>query len=136
MKRSLSIWLPALFLFLASCSDYTYRLKGKRKTQEQKPSVALLNKIIDFREGYNAWPFSKEEFMRAGPNYREAFDGFPYRQTIFKVIDNNTMTFYFSENLTDIKAYERSGKKDLNSYSGEVRFYREKDKFLWKLKMY
>lgn len=135
MNRSFTITVLMLTL-LTSCNNYTYRFKSKKKIQEQKPSVVLLDRIIEFREAHNTWPFSKEEFIRAGRKYKEAFDGFPYEQTIFKVIDNNRMTFYFYDNRKDLKKREETGKEDLNSYRGEVRFYKEKDNFIWKIKMY
>jgi hypothetical protein len=123
-------------IFLSGCNYFTYTPRSKKNIQREKPSVVLLNRIIEFREEYNSWPFSKEEFTSTGSKYKEAFDGFPYMQTTFKVIDNNTMNFSFSEHVKDIQNYQETRKADLNSYGGQVRFYKEKDKFIWKLKMY
>lgn len=124
-----------LLIVLSSCKYFTYVPKGKRHTQMEKPSIVLLNAIIDYRLEHEGWPYTKEEFMSKGPKYRHAFDGFPYGYVYFKVIDNDKMTFYFSDHIKDRKAYEQTGKIDLNSYGGNVRFYKEKDKFIWKLKM-
>lgn len=104
--------------------------------QKAKPSIVLLDRIIEFREENNAWPFSKEEFINTGVKYREAFAGFPYLKTTFKVVDNNTMTFSFSEHQKDVEKYKETQQVDLNSYGGQARFYKEGEKFMWKLKMY
>lgn len=130
--------IPVLLLgaFFLSCNHTTYSVHGKRNQQKNKPSIVLLNRIVEFREQYNTWPFSKEEFVNKGPKFKEAFIGFPYTQATFKVIDNNTMTFFFSEHIQDVQNYEKTKKVDINSYSGEVKFYKENDKFIWKIKMY
>lgn len=122
--------------FSSGCNYFTYTPGSKKNIQREKPSVVLLNRIIEFREEYNSWPFSKEEFTSKGSKYKEVFDGFPYMQTTFEVIDNNTMTFSFYDHVKDIQHYQRTRRTDLNSYSGRVKFYKEKDKFIWKLKMY
>lgn len=134
---SLLIRTGCMFLLvsLVACSHVTYTPRSKKKVQREKPSVVLLNRIIEFREEFNAWPFSKEEFISKGIKYREAFEGFPYLQARFKVIDNNTMTFSFYEHITDVRNFQQTQQVDLNSYAGEVKFYKEKDKFIWKLKM-
>lgn len=128
--------LVLLMMVLAGCSNYTYKPRSKKMMQREKPSVILIDKIIEFRESTNAWPFSKEEFMNGGDKYKKAFDGFPYLTTRFKVIDNNTMTFFFSQHIKDVTLEKQTNITDLNAYGGEVRFYKEKDKFIWKIKMY
>ena len=122
-------------LILISCNYVTYTPRSKRNIQHEKPSIVLLGRIVDFRLEQNSWPFSKEEFINKGKIYREAFEGFPYTYTEFKVIDNNTMIFYFSSHVKDNKNFKKTEKIDLNSYSGHVRFYKENERFLWKLKM-
>jgi len=125
-----------LLLFSASCNYVTYSPRSKKQVQQEKPSVVLLNRIIEFREEFNSWPLSKVDYMYKAEKYRESFAGFPYAQTEFKLIDNNTMIFYFHEHIKDTRNYQQTGKIDLNSYGGEVKFYKEKDTFIWKLKMY
>ena len=46
------------------------------------------------------------------------------------------MVFYFDQHVKDVANYNATRKVDLNSYAGEVRFYKEEGKFLWKIKMY
>lgn len=46
------------------------------------------------------------------------------------------MVSSFHEHVKDAHNYQQTGKIDLNTYGGEVRFYKEKDTFIWKLKMY
>jgi len=103
--------------------------------QREKPSIVLLDRIIQFRYENNVWPFLKEEVINKGQKYKEAFAGFPYLQTKFKVIDNNKMTFSFSEHYKDVQNYQQTRKIDLSSYVGQVWFYKEREKFIWKLKM-
>lgn len=137
MQACLRSILVLIFLSgLFSCNSLTYTPRSKKNTRKEKPSVVLLNRLVQFREQYNAWPFTKEEFMLKSQAFKDAFAGFPYKTTVFRVIDNNTMTFYFSEHTRDLQQYEQTGKTELNAYAGEVRFYLEKDKFIWKLKMY
>jgi hypothetical protein len=127
---------PALLLLiLSACSSITYTPHSPKKMQKEKPSVVLLNAIIEYREEQNAWPFSKEEFVSKGKKYKDAFVGFPYSRTAFKVIDNNTMVFSFYDHVQDVQNYQQTNKTDFNSYWGEVKFFKEKDKFIWKLKM-
>ena len=45
------------------------------------------------------------------------------------------MVFSFSEHVKDIQHYKETNKIDLNSYAGNVRFFKENGKFIWKLKM-
>lgn len=137
MRPSVKIFVVIVFVaFSSGCNYVTYTPHRKKIIQREKPSVVLLNRMIEFREEYNSWPFLKEEFTGKGLKYKEAFDGFPYLQTTFKIIDNNTMNFSFYAHLRDVQHYQQTEKIDLNSYNGEVKFYKEKDKFIWKLKMH
>jgi hypothetical protein len=128
------IWF-LLFITLTSCNIFTYTPRTKRQVQREKPSVVLLQRMVEFREEFNSWPFSMEEFISKGQKYKDAIAGFPYRQTKFDVLDNNTMIFIFFDHKEDAYNYKQTGLTDLNSYHGQVRFYKEKDKFIWKLKM-
>ena len=101
----------------------------------ETPSVLLFERIIDFRIEQMGWPISKIDFMNKGIKYYEVFQDFPYQTTTFKIIDSNTMVFSFSEHIKDIKNYNKTQKIDLNSYGGTVRFFKENEKFIWKLKM-
>ncbi|HET9430355.1 MAG TPA: hypothetical protein VFO70_04220, partial [Chitinophagaceae bacterium] len=118
-----------------ACNTMTYTPRSRKNIQREKPSVVLLDRIIEYRIEQNAWPFSREEFISRGIKFKEAFAGFPYLQTKFKVIDQETMIFTFWEHIRDVENYKQTNKIDLNSYAGEVRFFKENDKFIWKLKM-
>ena len=133
LKRS----APLLFviLVLSSCEVFTFTLRSKKNIRKEKPSVVLLEAIVDYRKEFNTWPFSKEEFMMKGKKYRDAFEGFPYMYTNFKVIDNNTMTFYFNDHRRDLQNFKETQKIDLNSYGGHVKFFKERENFIWKIKM-
>lgn len=136
MKYAGTLLLVSVLVLFISCQHLTYTPRSKRQQQVAKPSVVLIDRIVDFREKYNAWPFSKEEFIYKDSKYKEAFEGFPYLNTHFNVIDNDKMTFVFTQHRKDVQLYEQSRKTDLNALGGEVRFYKEKDKFIWKIKMY
>jgi hypothetical protein len=135
MQQRFFSWLLLLSL-LASCQSLTYTPRSKKNIQKEKPSIVLLDNIIAYRQTYNTWPFSKEEFTAKDPAFKRSFEGFPYLTARFKVADNDAMTFFFSDHIKDVRNSDRSGKVDLNSYGGEVRFFKERDKFIWKLKMY
>lgn len=128
-------------LFLFSCSGYRrgpgpldYTADRKNQYQHAKPSIAIMERIVEFREKYNVWPTTKEEFMSKDQRYSAAFEDFPYLSTEFKIIDNNNMTFYFKQNVKNIENYEKNGVKDPLIYRGYVKFYKEGEKFVWKMK--
>lgn len=135
----MSIYFPRIAFILISsllaCNTVTYTPRSRKNIQREKPSVVLLDRIIEYRIEQNAWPFSREEFIAGATKYKDAFAGFPYLQTKFKVIDQETMIFTFWEHIRDVENYKQTNKIDLNSYAGEVRFFKENDKFIWKLKM-
>jgi hypothetical protein len=123
-------------VFFTSCNWLWYTPRSKKNIQREQPSVVLLNRIIEYREEFYAWPYSKEQFISKGKKYKEAFDGFPYLDAVFKVIDDNRMTFFFSHHNRDEARYERTKQIDLNNYHGKVKFYKTNNKFIWKLKMH
>ena len=125
----------ACIIFFASCNYVTFTPRSKKNIQREKPSVVLLNRMIEYREEFNSWPYSKEEFIGKGRKYKEAFEGFPYLQMSFKVIDNDRMNFFFYDHKRDHEKYERTGLIDLGSYGGVVKFKKENNRFIWKLKM-
>lgn len=136
MRYAMVILLFFQLSFFTSCRHFTYTPRTKRQQQAAKPSIVLIQRIIDFREEFNAWPFSKEEFIYKGKKFKDAFEGFPYLNIQFNVKDNDRMTFVFADHKKDVQLYEQNRQADLNAYGGEVRFYKEKDKFIWKIKMY
>ncbi|MCP9749563.1 hypothetical protein [Ferruginibacter sp. HRS2-29] len=133
MKR-LSILVLAVAL-LAGCNYVTYNPKGKKKQRQATPSVLIFDRMVDFRIKEGGWPSSMEDFKSKDIRYYEVVNGFPYQNTEFKIKDSNNMVFYFSNHISDMKEYDKTQKVDLNSYNGNVRFWKEGDKFLWKIKM-
>ena len=97
------------------------------------PSIALYERIIDFRLEQNSWPVSKDDFISKGKKYYEVLQGFPYQTVTFKTIDSNAMVFSFSEHIKDLENYERTRQVDLNSYKGSIKFTRQQNKFVWKI---
>lgn len=132
--RSIQL-LALLVLSLASCSDFTYTPKSKKSKIRETPNIAIFDRIVDFRLIQKGWPSSKQDFISKDIKYYNAFEGFPYQTTVFKIIDSNNMVFYFTDHIKDIKQERQSGKTDLNRYNGRVTFWKENDKILWKLKM-
>jgi len=136
MKRS---FIPTLTLFLlvvvTGCNYVTYNPKGKKKQLQATPSVLIFDRMVDFRIKEGGWPISMEDFKSKDIRYYEVVNEFPYQTTQFKIKDSNNMVFYFSDHISDQKEYDKTRKVDLNSYNGNVRFWKEGDKFLWKIKM-
>lgn len=91
--------------------------------------------MVEFRIEQGGWPYSMSDFISKGKKYYEVFDYFPYLNNDFKIKDSNHMTFYFSQHIADMEAYKRTGKSELNAYGGHVKFYKENDKFIWRIKM-
>lgn len=135
-KTYLTAWVLLLALCFSACNYVTYTPRTKRQKQLAKPSVVLLENIVHFRETYNEWPSSKDDFTSRGTRYKESFQGFRYLYTQFKIADADNMTFYFDQHVQDVDNYKTTQQTDLNAYRGEVKFYKEKGKFVWKLKMY
>jgi len=126
--------------FLLGCDPLyipvTYTPRSRQKKNANRPSIFLIDMIVEFRERYNSWPYSKEQFISKDPRYKESFVGFPYQRTRFDVIDLDNMIFYFDQHAKDGERYNETHAIDLNSYRGEVKFYKEDGRFLWKTKMY
>lgn len=132
-KILLSILVSSLML---SCSQLTYSPKSKRQQQLAKPSIAVISSIVDYREQYGTWPANLYELQQKDIKYREAFKGFPYLHTDFKIKDIDNMVFNFSQHTTDDYNFRQTGVTDLNSYQGEVRFTKKNGKIIWKIKMH
>jgi hypothetical protein len=103
--------------------------------RREQPSILLLSRMIDYRIEQYGWPVSREDFVTKGKQYQEAFADFKYTFAEFKIVDTNTMFFYFSGHIEDQKRYDNSRKSDLNALGGHVKFFRVKDKFAWKIRM-
>lgn len=134
MKLLYCFLLISCFGF-AQCNYFTYVPKGKKKQLQETPSVLILDRMVDFRIEQGGWPSSKQDFISKGIKYYEVFNNFPYQTTTFKIKDSNNMVFTFSDHIKDIDRYNKTGKADLNGYNGTVTFWKEGDKFLWKIKM-
>lgn len=126
----------ALLISFSGCGLVTYTPHTRKQQQKAKPSIVLIQRIIEFREEFNAWPLSKEEFIYKSQKYKDAFNDFPYLSVVFRPIDNDRMTFIFTEHKKDVQLARENKQIDLNSFGGEVRFYKEKNQFVWKIKMY
>ncbi len=124
-----------LVLIVSSCRYFFYTPRSKSNIHREQPSLLLLEKIVEFRLENLGWPTSKEDFMNKGIKYQKVFEGFPYNYTEFKRIDSNKMIFYFTDHIKDSDNYYETGKINLNSYNGRVTFYKDSNKFIWKLKM-
>lgn len=120
---------------LLSCNHFTATPHSKKQQLLERPSALLCDRIVDFRIGEGGWPISKLDFSNKGIKYYEAIKDFPYQTTEFKIKDSTEMIFYFSDNIKDIKKYDRTKKIDLNSYNGNIHFWKEDGKFLWKINM-
>jgi cbb3-type cytochrome oxidase subunit 3 len=131
--------LPSIAVIItiafASCNYFTYTPHSKKQIQQEKPSVFLLNAILDYRAERGVWPESKQAFTGMNKKYADAFNDFRYTYTYFKVMDTDRMIFFFSNHVDDVARYDQTDKVDLNSFGGSVKFYSKGGKFLWKLKM-
>ncbi len=135
MKHSIKILFVFLFIVnCTACNYVTYTPRSKKNKLEEAPSILIYDRIIEFRIEQMGWPTSKMDFMSKGIKYYEVFQNFPYQYTNFKIIDSNTMIFTFSEHIKDVQKFEKTQKADFNSYGGTVKFFKEKDKFIFKIK--
>lgn len=132
---SFSTGLLCIALIAVSCNNFTYTPRSKAKRMHERPSVELLSRIVEYRELRHNWPSSVADFTGLGQPFTDAFKGFPYGYTEFKIKDSNTMTFYFSDHIKDRQNYQQTGLTELNNFRGYVRFFKVKGKFTWRLKM-
>lgn len=128
--------LSLALLIVYGCNYITYTPHSKKQQQHAKPSIVLLNYMAEFREKNNAWPNSKDEFASTSAKYKQAINEFPYLNIRFKVVDQDKMTFYFDSHIHDVEQQKTINKLYLNAYGGEVIFYKENGKFIWKTIMY
>ena len=131
--KSILIFMIA-FLFIG-CNHFGYTPHSKKQRVEERPSAAICDKIVDFRIAIGSWPISKQDFMYKDLKYYEVMKDFPYQTTEFKIKDSTEMTFYFSENIKDLAKAKRTRKIDINSYKGNIHFWKENGRFLWKINM-
>jgi hypothetical protein len=120
---------------LLSCNNFTVTPHSKKQQLMERPSAFLCDRIVDFRIAEGGWPINKMDFSNKGIKYYEAIKDFPYQTTEFKIKDNTEMTFYFRDNIKDMERYKKNKKIDLNSYNGNIHFWKEDGRFLWKIKM-
>jgi hypothetical protein len=137
MRSGLIKILISCFLLsgMAACNQFTFTPRSKKNIRSETPSILVFERIVEFREKEMGWPVSKTDFMNKGIRYYEVMKDFPYQSIEFKIIDSNNMVFTFSDHIKDARNYAETNKIDLNAYQGSVRFYKENEKFLWKLKM-
>jgi len=137
LKKFMHLKVFVIVLLISQgCNITTFTAHNKQEQQHAKPSVRLIESIIEFRETYKKWPQSKEEFISENLMYKESFSDFLYLYTRFKIIDQDNMTFYFDQHRDDVQNYETNKKVDLNALAGEVKFYKSNEKFVWSIKMY
>ena len=98
------------------------------------PPLAVFAAIVDFRMEQNSWPVSQQDFINKGIKYYNVFIDFPYQTMEFIVKDSSNMTFHFRDHVNR-KPFTYKNF-DLNNYGGWATFYKENDKFIWKIKMY
>ena len=135
MKFFLCVVLAVSSLQLVSCNYLTYTPRSKSSVRREKPSIMVLNSIVEFRNEHRRWPENTYELTNSSVRWYKAFEGFPYNYTRFKITDSNNMTFYFADHVQDRASANETGLVDLNSYNGQAKFYPENGKFVWKLKM-
>ncbi|MEQ1554828.1 MAG: hypothetical protein ABL929_11645 [Ferruginibacter sp.] len=156
-KVKLVGFLFCAFTIFASCRYVNYRPHSKTEKLIARPSIYICDKIVDFRIAEGGWPTSKMDFMSKNKIYYDAFKDFPYQFTEFRIKDSTEMTFFFDQYLEDVKrqnstypiqneynknlqnktypAYKKSNKIELNDYHGNIHFWKENGKILWKINM-
>ena len=130
------VFVVIISILFFSCGDFIYTPRSRNKVRQANPSLNLLQSIVDYRLDQYGWPVSKEDFMNKGKKYHDAFNNFNYKYITFKIIDSNTMTFYFSGHIYDTELYDKTGISELNPYAGRVKFFRVNDRLVWRVKMY
>jgi hypothetical protein len=132
--------LFSFFLFLGlllfnSCNYFSYTRHTKIERLSERPSAVICDNIVNFRIIQGGWPTSKEDFMYKDVRNYEALKDFPYQTTEFKIKDSTEMTLYFRDHIKDVIKSQKTNKSDLNSFQGNIHFWKEADKFLWKINM-
>jgi hypothetical protein len=135
-SKTIPYFLFALgFLLLSSCEYFSYSRHSKIERLTERPSATICDNIVNFRIVQGGWPTSKEDFMYKDVRNYEAMKDFPYQTTEFKIKDSTEMTLYFSNHIKDVIKSQKTQKSDLNSFRGNIHFWKAGDKFLWKINM-
>src|SRR5215218_9629131 len=106
--KTLVMLLPIFF----GCNYVTITPHSKLEQQQAKPSINLLECIVEFWEMHTVWPQTKEEFTTASSKYKNSMSNFPYLNTRFKIINQDKMTFYFDEHIKDVENQKQKNKTD------------------------
>lgn len=139
MSNFLRLYLIAtlvIFVITSGCSSFTYTPRSKQNRHREMPSILLYEQIINFRMVQGSWPISKEDFISKNIKYYQAFEGFKFQDYSFKITDSNYMVFSFWNHIKDVELQKQNNKQNLSAYRGRVIFFKEGDKFLWKIKMH
>lgn len=118
-----------------NCKYFSFTPRSKKQQLREHPSVVIFDRIVDFRVADGGWPVSRQDFINKGVKYYEVMKDFHYNYTYPEIKDSNTTSFFFSDHIKDRKAAELTRKTELNTCNGQVNFWKEGERFLWKLKM-
>lgn len=120
---------------LASCDTFAYSLHNKAEKSFARPDVFFMDAIVAYRNEYHFWPSSMNQFAMSSAKNKKLADDFKYHQADFKVIDSNRLKIIFYDIKHGDDYQYLKGKYDLNSLNGEIRFFKAKDRFAYKVKM-
>ena len=90
--------------------------------------------VVNFREARGHWPASLAELALYSRENAQIIENFQYHSVDFKVksVDNLVVDFYDYKKEPYIPDND---KIDLNAFSGRIKFYKSREKFVWKVKM-
>jgi hypothetical protein len=94
-----------------------------------------MDAIVNYKTQNHFWPGSMQDFSLSSDVNRRLAEAFKYNGTNFKIIDSNNLRIQFYDYKKDADNLSTQGKIDLNGLRGEIRFFRVKAGFGWKLKM-
>jgi hypothetical protein len=94
-----------------------------------------MDAIVTYRNQNHFWPASMRDFSFSSDTNHRLAEDFKYNGTFFKIIDSNNLKIQFYDYKKDADNPSAKGKIDFNGLRGEMRFFRVKEGFGWKLKI-
>lgn len=130
------VYISILFfcLMACACNNVNYTPRSKHNKMRMRPHISLYDKIADYRAEMGFWPASQSDMLLQGGKYKDAWDGYIYTETNFKIKDSVNMVFTYDGHPVDVYNQKNTDKIELNRYSGSVIFYKLNGLFTWKIK--
>ena len=124
----------ALLLCVSGCSQFVYLPKSAKQKYFARPHIQFMMAVVEFRESTGGWPASQFELENQKAKNWKIIHDFQYRNLHFQQRKGDELFVYFDDYKRELYL-DVPGKTDLNTFHGVICFYKNNEKFVWKVKM-